>query len=96
MGIEGTSSYGVGIAAAVTTAESASSRSTGAAEQRKQGKTGRTDAYRAARAVLSGEPPPAPSGRAHIASFNVRHFAAYRSPTSGRGHVTDLPWVSLS
>ena len=57
VGIEGTSSYGVGIAAAVTTAgiRVVEVNRTRPAERRKQGKTDRLDAYRAARSVLSGE-----------------------------------------
>jgi transposase len=57
VGIEGTSSYGVGIAAAVTTAgiKVVEVNRTRPAERRKQGKTDRLDAYRAARSVLSGE-----------------------------------------
>lgn len=57
VGIEGTSSYGVGIAAAVTAAgiTVVEVNRTRAAERRKQGKTDRLDAYRAARSVLSGE-----------------------------------------
>lgn len=67
VGIEGTSSYGVGIAAAVTTAgmRVVEVNRTRPAERRKQGKTDRLDAYRAARSVLfGGRPPPTPSGRA--------------------------------
>jgi transposase len=57
VGIEGTSSYGVGVAAAVTTAgiKVIEVNRTRPAERRKQGKTDRLDAYRAARSVLSGE-----------------------------------------
>lgn len=57
VGIEGTSSYGVGIAAAVTTAgiRVVEVNRTRPAERRRQGKTDRLDAYRAARSVLSGE-----------------------------------------
>lgn len=57
VGIEGTSSYGVGITAAVTQAgiRVVEVNRTRPAERRKQGKTDRLDAYRAARSVLSGE-----------------------------------------
>lgn len=57
VGIEGTSSYGVGIAAAVTGAgiRVVEVNRTRPAERRKQGKSDRLDAYRAARSVLSGE-----------------------------------------
>ncbi len=51
VGIEGTSSYGVGIATAVTTAgiRVIEVNRTRPAERRRQGKTDRLDAYRAAR-----------------------------------------------
>lgn len=57
VGIEGTSSYGVGITAAVTLAgiKVVEVNRTRPAERRKQGKTDRLDAYRAARSVQSGE-----------------------------------------
>lgn len=57
VGIEGTSSYGVGIATAVTTAgiRVVEVNRTRPAERRRQGKTDQLDAYRAARSVLSGE-----------------------------------------
>jgi transposase len=57
VGIEGTSSYGIGITTAVTTAgiRVVEVNRTRPAERRKQGKTDRLDAYRAARSALSGE-----------------------------------------
>jgi transposase len=57
VGVEGTSSYGVGICAALTAAgvTVVEVNRTRAAERRKQGKTDPLDAYRAARSVLSGE-----------------------------------------
>ena len=57
VGIEGTSSYGVGIAAAVAALgiRVVEVNRTRPAERRKQGKTDRLDAYRAARSVISGE-----------------------------------------
>lgn len=57
VGIEGTSSYGVGITTAVTAAgiDVVEVNRTRPAERRKRGKTDRLDAYRAARSVLSGE-----------------------------------------
>jgi transposase len=57
VGIEGTSSYGVGISTAVAQAgiRVVEVNRTRPAERRKQGKTDRLDAYRAARSVLSGE-----------------------------------------
>ena len=57
VGVEGTSSYGMGICAALTGAgvSVVEVNRTRAAERRKQGKTDPLDAYRAARSVLSGE-----------------------------------------
>ena len=57
VGVEGTSSYGVGITTALTTSgvRVVEVNRTRPAERRKQGKTDRLDAYRAARSVLSGE-----------------------------------------
>jgi transposase len=57
VGVEGTSSYGVGICAALTAARVAvvEVNRTRPAERRKRGKTDPLDAYRAARSVLSGE-----------------------------------------
>lgn len=57
VGIEGTSSYGVGITTAVTGLgiRVVEVNRTRPAERRKQGKTDRLDAYRAARSVISGE-----------------------------------------
>ncbi len=66
VGIEGTSSYGVGIATAVTRAgvRVVEVNRTRPAERRKQGKSDRLDAYRAARSVLSGEASTDPKRRA--------------------------------
>ena len=57
VGIEGTSSYGAAITAAVSQAgiRVVEVNRTRPAERRKQGKSDRLDAYRAARSVLSGE-----------------------------------------
>lgn len=57
VGVEGTSSYGVGISTAVAAAgiRVVEVNRTRPAERRRQGKTDRLDAYRAARSVLSGE-----------------------------------------
>jgi transposase len=57
VGVEGTSSYGVGISTALTAAGVVvlEVNRTRAAERRKRGKTDPLDAYRAARSVLSGE-----------------------------------------
>jgi transposase len=57
VGVEGTSSYGVGITTALTRAgvKVVEVNRTRPAERRKKGKSDRLDAYRAARSVLSGE-----------------------------------------
>ena len=57
VGIEGTSSYGIGITAALRAAgiTVVEVNRTRPADRRKRGKTDRLDAYRAARSVLSGE-----------------------------------------
>jgi transposase len=57
VGVEGTSSYGLGICAALTAAgiTVVEVNRTRPAERRRQGKTDQLDAYRAARSVLSGE-----------------------------------------
>jgi len=57
VGVEGTSSYGVGISTALRSAgvKVVEVNRTRPAERRRQGKTDRLDAYRAARSVLSGE-----------------------------------------
>lgn len=57
VGVEGTSSYGVGIATTLKGAgiQVVEVNRTRPADRRRQGKTDRLDAYRAARSVLSGE-----------------------------------------
>jgi transposase len=57
VGIEGTSSYGLGVTSAVAALgiRVVEVNRTRPAERRKRGKTDRLDAYRAARSVLSGE-----------------------------------------
>lgn len=62
VGVEGTSSYGVGITAALAAAgiRVIEVNRTRPAERRRQGKTDVLDAYRAARSVLSGEATTAP------------------------------------
>lgn len=57
VGVEGTSSYGLGICAVLTRAgmKVVEVNRTRPAERRRQGKTDQLDAYRAARSVLSGE-----------------------------------------
>lgn len=62
VGVEGTSSYGAGISTALKSAGTpvVEVNRTRPAERRRQGKTDRLDAYRAARSVLSGEATTAP------------------------------------
>lgn len=57
LGVEGTSSYGLGVTTALREAgaQVIEVNRTRPAERRRQGKSDRLDAYRAARAVLSGE-----------------------------------------
>lgn len=86
VGVEGTSSYGVGICAALTAAEIVvvEVNRTRAAERRKRGKTDPLDAYRAARSVLSGEASTDPK-RASIEplrALNVARRSAIKSQQS--------------
>lgn len=76
VGVEGTSSYGVGICAALTAAgvTVVEVNRTRAAERRKRGKTDPLDAYRAARSVLSGEATTDPK-RASIEPLRALHVA---------------------
>lgn len=62
VGVEGTSSYGVGLSAELRRngIKVVEVNRTRPAERRRQGKTDRMDAYRAARSVLSGEATTAP------------------------------------
>lgn len=87
VGVEGTSSYGVGVAtelvrAGVTVVEVNRTRP---AERRKQGKSDRLDAYRAARSVLSGEATTDPK-RASIEplrALNVARRSAVKAQQAG-------------
>lgn len=83
VGVEGTSSYGVGICAALTVngVTVVEVNRTRAAERRKRGKTDPLDAYRAARSVLSGEAATDPK-RASIEplrALNVARRSAVKS-----------------
>lgn len=66
VGVEGTSSYGTGVCAALTKAgvTVVEVNRTRAAERRNRGKTDPLDAHRAARSVLSGRQQPIRSGPA--------------------------------
>jgi len=83
VGVEGTSSYGAGIAAALLSCgvHVIEVNRTRPAERRKQGKTDQLDAYRAARAVVAGEATTEPK-RASIESFAALCGAALRSPSA--------------
>lgn len=83
VGVEGTSSYGVGIAAelrrnGITVVEVNRTRP---AERRRRGKTDRMDAYRAARAVLSGEAATAPKNASiePLRALNVARRSANKA-----------------
>jgi transposase len=83
VGIEGTSSYGVGITTAVTALGTrvVEVNRTRPAERRKQGKTDRLDAYRAARSVLSGEATTAPKNASiePLRALNVTRRSAVKA-----------------
>lgn len=76
VGVEGTSSYGTGMTAALTAAgvTVVEVNRTRPAERRKQGKSDQLDAYRAARAVLSGEASTEPK-RASIEPLRALNIA---------------------
>lgn len=76
VGVEGTSSYGLGICTALTVAgiKVVEVNRTRPAERRKQGKGDRLDAYRAARSVLSGEASTIPK-RASIEALRALNIA---------------------
>lgn len=82
VGVEGTSSYGVGISAelrrnGITVVEVNRTRPA----ERRRGKTDRMDAYRAARAVLSGEAATAPKNASiePLRALNVARRSANKS-----------------
>jgi transposase len=87
VGIEGTSSYGVGITTAATTAgvRVIEVNRTRPAERRKQGKTDRLDAYRAARSVLSGEASTDPKAASiePLRALNVARRSAVKAQQAG-------------
>lgn len=76
VGVEGTSSYGLGICTALSVAgmKVIEVNRTRPAERRKQGKTDSLDAYRAARSVLTGEASTSPK-RASIESLRALNIA---------------------
>lgn len=94
VGIEGTSSYGVGISAAATAAgiTVVEVNRTRAAERRRQGKTDVLDAYRAARSVLSGEASTDPK-RASVEplrALNVTRRSAVKAQQAARRQIDAL------
>jgi transposase len=76
VGVEGTSSYGLGITTALIQAgvRVVEVNRTRPAERRKKGKTDQLDAYRAARSVLSGEASTAPKS-ASVEPLRALHIA---------------------
>lgn len=89
VGVEGTSSYGVGVSTALKSAgiTVVEVNRTRPAERRRQGKTDRLDAYRAARSVLSGEattPPKSASIEPLRALLVVRRSAVKAQQASWR------------
>ena len=105
VGIEGTSSYGVGITTAVTRAgiRVVEVNRTRPAERRKRGKTDRLDAYRAARSVLSGEASTEPKRASNWLYVMGPMLAAGRqigallvnAPAHLRDRYRDLPEAKL-
>lgn len=94
VGIEGTSSYGVGIATAVMAAgiTVVEVNRTRPAERRRQGKTDVLDAYRAARSVLSGEASTDPK-RATIEplrALNITRRSAVKAQQAARRQIDAL------
>jgi transposase len=94
VGIEGTSSYGVGIttAAAAAGIRVVEVNRTRPAERRRQGKTDVLDAYRAARSVLSGEASTDPK-RASIEplrALTVTRRSAVKAQQAARRQIDSL------
>lgn len=94
VGIEGTSSYGVGITTAATAAgiRVVEVNRTRPAERRRQGKTDVLDAYRAARSVLSGEASTDPK-RASIEplrALTVTRRSAMKAQQAARRQIASL------
>ena len=99
VGIEGTSSYGVGITAAVTGAGTKviEVNRTWPAERRKQGKADRLDAYRAARWVLSGEATTDPKRVSiePLRALTVTRRSAVKAQQAAWRQIAALPAVAL-
>jgi transposase len=94
VGIEGTSSYGVGItsaamAAGMTVVEVNRTRP---AERRRQGKTDVLDAYRAARSVLSGEASTDPKHATiePLRALNIARRSAVKAQQAARRQIEAL------
>lgn len=95
VGVEGTSSYGCGISTALHQAgiKVVEVNRTRPAERRRQGKSDRLDAYRAARAVLSGEAstPPKRDSIEPLRALCVARRSAVR-PSRRRGDRSAHCW----
>lgn len=94
VGVEGTSSYGVGITAALrmanlTVIEVSRTRP---AERRRQGKTDQLDAYRAARSVLSGEAstPPKQASIEPLRALTIARRSAVKAGQAARRQITAI------
>jgi hypothetical protein len=89
VGIEGSSSYGIGIATAVTLAgmRVVGVNRTRPAERRRQGKSDQLDAYRAARSVLSGEATTDPKRASIEAASRAKNLIL----TAAAGHLGVWP-----
>lgn len=94
VGIEGTSSYGIGITTAATAAgiRVVEVNRTRPAERRRQGKTDRLDAYRAARSVQSGEATTDPKNASiePLRALNVARRSAVKAQQAARRQIDAL------
>lgn len=110
VGVEGTSSYGLGVCAALTVAgvKVIEVNRTRPADRRRQGKTDALDAYRAARSVLPGEASTTPKRASIVAlrALNIARRSAVKArQAAGRGwqvvcvsdvgHIGFCRWVRL-
>jgi transposase len=94
VGIEGTSSYGAGLAAAVTTAglQVVEVNRPNRSDRRRQGKSDPLDAYHAARAVLSGRATSDPKDQSieAIRSLHNTRRSAVKARTAATNQITAM------
>jgi len=94
VGIEGTSSYGAGLARAVTNAglQVIEVNRPSRADRRRQGKSDPLDAYHAARAVLSGRATSDPKGQSTeaIRSLHNTRRSAVKARTAATNQITAM------